>query len=253
MPQNKIEQFTTIGLFATCLFLPHLVSAEMNLCDGVWTNQACKGVEERRLGTTKELTPEEQALVAARSKKRSVLHELTMRSIEAKRDYGVDLSLEKAEQVCRDDSSTVDACREAADLLNERLAKRVTQELELVKAKRELEAKENPPAPPQHTAIVIQERPIYIDRYPHHYPHQYPGTHHSTQTAGGAAISIQGGSSSGNVSVGIGVGGSVSSTQNQHQITPLSPSPAAKPRSQTSPGRKEVREPFSANTFPSFR
>lgn len=255
----------TIGLTT---LLPHgssmVAHAEMNLCDGVWSNQPCKGIQEKKLGTAPELTAEQTAAVQTRSKKRSLLHDSTMQAIAAKREHGIDLSLDAVETVCRDEKTSIEQCREVNEAFQEKLTTRSTQAIELANAKKESEAKpqtEPTPTPPQNTAIVIQERNIYIDddhrgHHGHHGSNYGYGQHGGSYSAGGAAINIQGTSSNGSVSVGVSAGGSSQSGNSYLQPTVR---PSGVPRQAPVPARGEGTkrrqgdQPFAAGQFPSFR
>ena len=228
-------------LFFTAVFLASSVQAEMVKCNGIWTNRPCQGYSETKLQADEVVPPANKAEATALSKKRSLFHELTMKSIEARREYGVDLSLEDVESFCLRQKTSVDECREKTEKRADKIDGKLTQ-VALVRQKEENSKlkEENARLRQQpNTAIVITEdhyfRPYKVkhylndyhgyahgNKYGHkrgkgHYQHGNGhgyghGNHQSTHAGAGLSVGLSG--SSGNTKYR--VGGNINSSSHQH-------------------------------------
>ncbi len=71
------------AIFLMFLLIPFLAKAEVYNCEGTWTNKPCSGKVDAVL---EEARPKENADAdPTLSQKRSMLHELKMKALEAKR------------------------------------------------------------------------------------------------------------------------------------------------------------------------
>ena len=217
--------------------------AELNECGGVWTNKTCEAGERTSDdATVDENLAERKEEARVLSKKRSLFHELTMRSIQAKREFAVDYDLDEVEEFCFKGESSLAACKEkivetrrdlnwqiaqVATVRQQQKANKLREEANRLQQERnEIEAN-NP------TVVVDERRNYYLEPYygKHrhgvgHTPVRYHRTgpkadshfkdgsyatragHYHRRSAGGAAITISGSGSLGN-STRVGVRGSV--------------------------------------------
>lgn len=226
------------------------VTAEMVLCDGIWTNSSCEGISQKKVGATEAITEEQKALVKTRSKKRSLLHQITMSSIDARRQYGVDLSLDSAQETCREDSTTIEKCREVTEGFSEKLNVRIDQAVKIAQAKREEEEKSRPPVVAQQTTIIIEDRPNYITdyrrrRHPRRRDYRGHGSGHSSHVGSGASINLRGQSSNGSYSIGVNTGGSSSEHSHSTHYTTSNGSVSQHKSAQRSPGGFATSSPVA--------
>lgn len=174
--------------------------AELSFCEGVWTNQSCENGEEKSLTETtrKPQSPEQKT----DSLKKSILHEMTMDRVEARRKYGVLVSGQSAELVCQDSKSSAKECQDAASQYNTRLQQSVSNAL---KAK-ELEAKklktEKEEAKQENNSTVVIVRPER--KSPANFDYQYRGPERVIQQSG-TSVNVSGRSSGGRISGGISI------------------------------------------------
>jgi len=138
-------------------FLPAAAFAELSFCNGVWTNQACDQEEGEEEASTKSLEETKKAPPSKAEKnlslKKSILHEVTMDRVEARRKYSVIVPASSAENICQDPESKVEACKEAAEKYSSRLQSRVDSALkakELEKQKEEPKEEQN-----DNTTVVV--------------------------------------------------------------------------------------------------
>jgi len=195
-----------------CLLLLLVLSepalAELSFCKGVWTNQSCQNGQEKSLDETarRPQSPEQKK----NSLKKSILHEMTMDRVEARRKYAVMVSGQSAETICQDEQSSVDDCEKAASKYSTRLQQSIAnalraKELEEKKEKKEETAEEN-----NSTVVIIRperRRPVDSD-------YQYRGPERIV-TESGASINISGRSSDGRISGGFSVNNRMTSSNRQ--------------------------------------
>ena len=168
----------TLAILSSCAFMfifSGSVRAEMNDCGGVWTNKPCsdrEAVQTTEYDEEKAAETKEQALLL--SKKRSLFHELTMKSIRAKRDYKVEYDLNEVEKYCFDQATSLDDCKarikttqveleseigRAATIVQQEKANQLREEANRLQRERnEIEANNA-------TVIVDKRRKFYIDPY----------------------------------------------------------------------------------------
>jgi len=145
------------------LLFPVMAYAELYSCDGVWTNQPCDGEIE----STLQETPPRQASEESRalSQIETLLHNLRMKSIEARSSFGVDVEIEDVVSRCyslqTSPAEQLDDCRQLVGT-REAVIRELVQQEELLRIRRaELEEKRREPSREVVTAID-RERHIYV-------------------------------------------------------------------------------------------
>lgn len=162
-----------------------VAQADFVQCNGVWTDKPCEGSVG---GTIPQSVPPSGGEDPGRSEKRSLLHELTMKSIKAREEYELSYDVRFVQEWCMRKETTVDACRERVDKEEASLDKKMIRASALVdeKRKRKQEEEEEKIKKTQSEANATQvtvvqnipRRPIiqYPNQYPNYpqYPNQYP-------------------------------------------------------------------------------
>jgi len=144
--------------------IPVTVYSENNdfyTCNGVISNVPCDAVKDIPV-VGKELSAEERELAIANSRKSSLLHDVTMKSIEAKRSYSIDseIDLKAVQYVCEDKNSSVSDCYNKTSALEEKINSRVLSEKKLKAKNDEIAAiKAKTEEKNNSTAVVIVNRP----------------------------------------------------------------------------------------------
>jgi hypothetical protein len=135
-------------LFAA-IIAPSISHAELIACNGVWTNRNCDSdvrtnIQRDRFASSESKVlrvPASPAVDAIdreaeteqdknkRLAKERLLHDFRMRSIAAKRDYGVRLDLSAVGQLCEKFETTVADCQSEIARQDESLSSRVSDEL----------------------------------------------------------------------------------------------------------------------------
>ena len=91
----------------------------------------------------------------AGDKKKSLVHEMTMKRIEARRKYGVLLSSEGVEDVCDKQNTSIEKCREEVDQFYSLLQGSVRNQLQFDENKEEESAVEEEKEEPGSTTVNI--------------------------------------------------------------------------------------------------
>lgn len=135
-----------IGLLLCFLyFSPLTVEAQLVECDGVWTNRACDSSIEKSLTESPS-----QPVNLEKSKRDSLLHDLTMQQIKAKRDHDLDISLEYVKAFCAmENTSYLDCSKEVAEQssrIARHVERRMAAEQKVQKEPPEKLIQENPPS-----------------------------------------------------------------------------------------------------------
>lgn len=105
------------------LLTPSIGSAQLYECAGLWSNKPCEDGAEPALKETeaRERSPEQ----INQGVKDSLVHDLTMRNIRAKREFDVDVNIDAAVEECKKTSTSLSACREAVDELDDKMVSRI--------------------------------------------------------------------------------------------------------------------------------
>lgn len=137
---------------------------EIVLCNGRWTNQPCDNATALIPAQKRVLSPTE---ARARSEKESLLHRLTMKSIEAKRSFAVDFDLSGARSLCSASAPSVEECRTEVERLDDRLEQRLKAAR---KAKEEEDERKRKKGDDNQTTVVVgQPIPFMINPDPPYY------------------------------------------------------------------------------------
>ena len=118
------------------------VRAEIFNCDGRWTNQPCKGKVLGKItgeSNRKVISP---AAAQARTRKTTLLHDLNMANLRARREFGLRFSILQAQQVCESDETSILECEEIIQQHEDRLSSRISEARTLQLKEQELAAEQ---------------------------------------------------------------------------------------------------------------
>jgi hypothetical protein len=143
-----------IVLGVACLVSPVLSACadESSDCGGILSNVPCESRLTPVARSPIPVSPAQQL-----SKKKLLLHDLTMTSLRARREFGIRVDLSKAEEICRNPSTSLDDCRSEVTRIDDRITQQCAVEAAVAASKR-------PPTPtaaptpnenPQRVKIVI--------------------------------------------------------------------------------------------------
>lgn len=185
-----------ICILIAALFLASSAHAEIFNCGGKWTNKPCEAEPKATLKEKPSQNNEKE--VADRSERESLLHELKMQAIEARRKYDVRIDVSAVETLCMKPQSSLSDCKNEVDALSDRIDQR-TQSAALIKAReqsnklkeKDLEIKQKE-VEDNNTIVIVEERNIII---PHH---RRP----PIRPLSGAGISVNVNSADGSISAG---------------------------------------------------
>lgn len=200
-----------IGIFAIIVCLsPIAASAEVQLCDGVWTNGPCNGPISKEFLVSRAPTPSAQE--KALSDRKLWLHDLDMLRLKAKRNYDLDASIEHVRAKCLDSEIESSVCAQL-------IAQREEEIQSLIIARQSAEAekqevKSQPEGSPR--VVIVDNRDSH--RRPGYYitdgrghrrgVHPIPGraSHRHRHEESSASVSANVTSSDGRASLGINAG-----------------------------------------------
>lgn len=114
---------------------PISAPAEIESCNGVWTNRGCESPAEPHkpaLSVEPPAEPDDRD----RSEMRRLYHDLDMRRLEARRKFNVQLEIGQALERCIGARAALEACRETTALLEEKLTQRIADAQLLQEQKR---------------------------------------------------------------------------------------------------------------------
>lgn len=141
-------------LFVLSLFLPLVVSAQVYNCDGVFTNFPChkpKPPAEAK----KENNSDKDSL-----KKQTLLHDLTMKSINYRKKHGIKTDISEANDACTDKESPLEVCRTIVEKFDRSLEQKRVQAVEVFAKEKEIDAGKTPAVVQkveQKTVVVINQ------------------------------------------------------------------------------------------------
>jgi len=135
-------------------------------CNGRWTNQPCDGgggVPANTPTKASVLSPDE---ARARSLKETLLHNLTMKNLEAKRKFDTDIDLTYSRDLCFNQGKSLEQCRDELEKMEAKLDRKINLAAAL---KREEEKKKTPETvketTTQQTTIIVRDNyPYYRGR-----------------------------------------------------------------------------------------
>lgn len=154
-----------LGLF----LLPfHVSYAQVYNCNGVIGNLPCADrnkdeSDNRRSDSNKQSAKAELSAAKARSKKKSLLHELSMKVIRANREYKLDYDEDIVRSFCLKEETSLIECAKKIDELSERIDNRILN-LEKIKAQKKANelAEEKFKAESKDTNVTIIRQPLYV-------------------------------------------------------------------------------------------
>lgn len=157
-------------------------SAEVVQCNGVWVNHECEGqVSETLKERVITQTPEEME----KSRKRSLLHEVTMKSIRAREDYDIRSDVATLQALCDNPSTTIEECKAEIAKFEKALDRKILKESEVADDRRRRKEREErekiakTQAESGTTNIAIVQNNIYRGGLSGNFgahPRPYPGT-----------------------------------------------------------------------------
>ncbi len=237
---NFVQTFLLLSVL-----VPTISQAQVYECNGTWTNQPCNGEPAKTL-TGQPSIPSPAVTDPDRGAKRTIFHDLTMKSIRAKGEYDIKVDLSVAEKLCIKELAPLEACSNQAkadeDAIDEKIKsaeslrleqKKIALQEEANKIQKERNKSEN-------VNIRIDRRPIIIVRPDGSVDHQ--------QYGGGAGIQVNG-----NVTTGSGTNGNISVTAGTGTVVNDGLRPYINPKSQNDlpiEGVRDVRPSNPNNTEP---
>lgn len=172
--------------------------AQLHECNGMWTNKPCDGSVSNTIGAKESNAPDDPA----RAEKRSLLHELTMRSIKAHEQYDIRTDLAPAEKKCLTEPAPLDECRAAVKQVDEDLDRKIDAASTVAERKKanelrdeanRLQRERNRIEEEKSNVVVVERRPLIIIPRPSPRPQYIPGSGLGVSASGsygGATITI---------------------------------------------------------------
>jgi hypothetical protein len=211
---NAKSEFSVFALtWAISLFgwlLPHDIflgpdaaQAQIYNCSGKWTNKPCSGEVLRTLEEQSNDAPGAHSSDPGKSEKSSLFHKLTMKAIEARREFKIDSDLSYLESLCFTPQTTVSVCREEIGKHEQELDKRIAKERELAAQQRAVElqqeanklAQERNEIEAEKPNVTVVEENYYVIKKRYRRPGEI--VDRGTSSGAGVSISASGVSSSG--------------------------------------------------------
>lgn len=182
---------------------------EIYNCNGVWTSAECEGgkvlsVEDESRKTSMPDALEQKAAVEM-SQKKLLIHDLTMKSIKAKREFEIRFDASGVEAFCLQPETSLEDCQQRIEADSDRLENK-TQSSATLKAQQEanqLQKEKNERAAKEEKSqvVVVQPNPVIIIDH----PERRHGFHEHRSE--GFGVKVEASSGSGSVSVQTGGGG----------------------------------------------
>ena len=144
--------------------------AQVNNCDGVWSNLPCDAAKAPQ-NPVKIVPKDESKPVQSKelSQKKSLLHELNMKKIEAERYYKLRYDITNIENYCLIPEVSVEKCQEKVEQLADKIDQRVAS-LEVIRAQNRAnqlqEERNRLDAEKADNSVVIINQPGYYDPTP---------------------------------------------------------------------------------------
>ncbi|MCB0360593.1 MAG: hypothetical protein KDD44_13190 [Bdellovibrionales bacterium] len=215
LPELSYQRLLASSLVLASVLCPTAVRAELSLCDGTWTNKPCAADSSKQLSEAPANLPSIRDVASA--KKELLVHDLTMKSLRARRQYAVDVAIEPAATECQKADVSLESCRarteEIADRIDKKIAERegvVAQEKKnkLLEEANDLQRERNQIEQEKVTVIRERRRPIVVrqidPRHPHHSAGQPSGYAVGTSLSGtSGSISVEESSSSSSTAITI--------------------------------------------------
>ena len=179
--------------------------AELYDCNGVWKDVPCDaGKAKTKLKEKVEKSEDEIQAKKNTDTKKSLVHDLTMSRLKAKKEHGIKVDYKYIEDYCQMESTSVEECRTRVENASDKLISRIEKkaeikkkELELLKEKNKIEKEAS------QVRIEIYDRNRYKDG--HYYrddTYLRNGNYQRKTTTTSGSLSVSGSSASGNSSIG---------------------------------------------------
>ena len=191
--------------------LPTAAHAELYKCNGTWTNEPCQGEVQNTLQSAPKRTAPTDP---DRSQKDSLLHNLRMMQLKARRNYDVEYDISAVEDFCRKPAVTAADCQEKTEHAEDRIGKRVTTVASLKEEEAKEEEKEVRREGDENEVTVVENNNYYRRRRrrPGHRPvRPIPYEGHQEVVTQGSGISVTGTSATGDTTISGTVSGSSTS------------------------------------------
>lgn len=146
------------------LFPLQTLLAEVYECNGVYSNVPCEQ-QKKELQPAGRLSQDEINRRKQLSRKKSLLHELSMTIIKAKREYKLDYDMQIVEDYCLEAGTTPIECNSKVNELSEKIENRIST-LENIKAQQKAnqlkEEQIKAEREASQTNVTIVRHPVFI-------------------------------------------------------------------------------------------
>jgi hypothetical protein len=155
--------------FLSVLLFSATANAQVHKCGNIYTDKPCDQVSTSTTLTQSAKPSASREDTSVKSKKRLLAHDLRTRLLKAGRKYDIDMDISQADEVCLDDSTSLEDCRKIVNELDDKLDARVVARKAAGAPKNEPPTKtrtDNGPASEvneNNSTVVIQE-----DDWPDH-------------------------------------------------------------------------------------
>lgn len=128
------------------LALPSSALSQLYECDGVWTNQPCKGGTEQVIEEIKREPRSEQAI--EKDKRSSALHDLEMLRLKVNRENNTNINIDGVRRFCNNASNSLEDCKD-------KVSKKENEINELLLSKEESEPKKTETENDETETIIV--------------------------------------------------------------------------------------------------
>lgn len=131
---RNLRTLTYLGIGTFSYFLlviVHPIQAEIRNCGGTWTNQACPDSTPLAILDEVESPPSPVEDPIQQSRKRSALHDLITKNINAKKENGIGVDTSEVERSCLDQTTELKSCLSQITEVEDRLLKRISDQRQL--------------------------------------------------------------------------------------------------------------------------
>jgi hypothetical protein len=175
MNNQALKQLSLLYSLAWVLliFLPSIVRADLQLCDGTWTNKDCSSKSTVSLPATKS----SKSVDPKTGIKKSLFHQLDMKHIKARDDFDISIDISEATDICDSEESSVAQCRASIEKLEDRLDAKIiaAQTLAAQQRANELKAKELENDSAKTPVVIINKKTNILvtdDNFQQHKPRE---------------------------------------------------------------------------------
>jgi hypothetical protein len=190
MKTNVITLLIALSIYCSS------ASAELSLCNGVWTNAKCDSEAANVLKEKESVAPPKP--VVEKQKKEYALHELLMHQVKAKREYGIDIFVNDVIDECRNTDIDPQNCNK---LVGERYLE-ITKLVEEAKKSKPIQSEEQKTTlNEQPSTVVVQPSrtvvvPVHRDPYRREYSRSRESVKIDYNKESGVSVSVEAGNTS---------------------------------------------------------